>query len=167
VALARTWAVALAGVTGQIVAVEADLANGLPGTTVIGLGDVAVTQARDRVRSAIVNTGQKWPEKRITLALSPAALPKRGAAFDLALAIAVLAAAEVVPLRAAGESVLLGELGLDGRVHAVRGTLPSIMALRAAGRTSAIVPLANLAEASLADGVTVRGVAHLRDLIGF
>ncbi|MGI8590312.1 MAG: YifB family Mg chelatase-like AAA ATPase [Nakamurella sp.] len=165
-ALARTWAVALAGVTGQIVAVEADLANGLPGTTVIGLGDVAVTQARDRVRSAIVNTGQKWPEKRITLALSPAALPKRGAAFDLALAIAVLAAAEVVPLRAAGESVLLGELGLDGRVHPVRGTLPSIMALRAAGRTSAIVPLANLAEASLADGVTVRGVAHLGDLIG-
>jgi magnesium chelatase family protein len=166
-ALARTWAVALSGVAGQLVAVEADLANGLPGTTVIGRGDVAVTQARDRVRSAIVNTGQKWPEKRITLALSPAALPKRGAGFDLALAIAVLAAAEVVPLRAAGEAVLIGELGLDGRVHPVRGTLPSLMALRSAGRRFAVVPVGNLAEACLADGVTVRGVGHLADLIAF
>ncbi len=100
--LARTWAVALAGVAGQLVAVEADLANGLPATTVIGLGDVAVTQARDRVRSAVINSGAKWPERRITLALSPAALPKRGAAFDLALAIAVLAAAGVVPAGAVG-----------------------------------------------------------------
>jgi len=167
VALARTWAVALCGVAGQLVAVEADLANGLPGTTVIGLGDVAVTQARDRVRSAIVNTGQRWPDKRITLALSPAALPKRGAGFDLALAVAVLAAAEVVPLRAAGEVVLIGELGLDGRVHPVRGTLPSLLAIKAAGRVSAVVPVANLAEACLADGVRVRGVAHLADLIGY
>ena len=167
VALARTWAVALSGVAGQLVAVEADLANGLPGTTVIGLGDVAVTQARDRVRSAIVNTGQRWPDKRITLALSPAALPKRGAGFDLALAVAVLAAAEVVPLRAAGEVVLIGELGLDGRVHPVRGTLPSLLAIKAAGRVSAVVPVANLAEACLADGVRVRGVAHLADLIGY
>ncbi len=157
---------ALSGVAGQLVAVEADLANGLPATTVIGLGDVAVTQARDRVRSAIVNTGQKWPEKRITLALSPAALPKRGAGFDLALAIAVLAAAGVVPLHAAGPTVLIGELGLDGRVHPVRGTLPSLLAVRAAGRTSAIVPVANLAEAALAGGVRVRGAAHLADLVG-
>ncbi|MET3805073.1 magnesium chelatase family protein [Nakamurella sp. UYEF19] len=167
VALARTWAVALAGVAGQLVAVEADLANGLPAVTVIGLGDVAVTQARDRVRSAIVNSGAKWPERRITLALSPAALPKRGAGFDLALAIAVLAAAEVVPTRAAGEMVLIGELGLDGRVHPVRGTLPSLMAVKAAGRTSAIVPVANLAEATLATGVRVRGVACLGDLVAY
>lgn len=166
-ALARTWAVALAGLAGHVVAVEADLANGLPATTVIGLGDVAVTQARERVRSAVINTGAKWPEKRITLALSPAALPKRGAGFDLAMAVAVLAAAEVVPVRAAGETVLIGELGLDGRVHPVRGTLPSLMAVRAAGRRSAIVPVDNLAEACLAGGVRVRGVAYLADLIAY
>jgi magnesium chelatase family protein len=165
--LARTWAVALAGVAGQLVAVEADLANGLPGTTVIGLGDVAVTQARDRVRSAVINSGAKWPERRITLALSPAAVPKRGAAFDLAMAVAVLAAAGVVPAGAVGETVLIGELGLDGRVHPVHGTLPSLLALRAAGRTSAIVPLANLAEAALAGRVRVRGVAHLADLMAY
>ncbi len=166
-ALARTWAVALAGVSGELVAVEADLANGLPATTVIGLGDVAVTQARDRVRSAIINTGQKWPERRITLALSPAALPKRGAGFDLALAIAVLAAAGVVPVQAAGGTVFIGELGLDGRVHPVRGTLPSLLTIKAAGRTSAIVPVPNLVEAALAGGVRVRGVAHLADVIAF
>ncbi len=164
-ALARTWAVALAGVSGHLVAVEADLANGLPATTVIGLGDVAVTQARERVRSAVINSGARWPERRITLALSPAALPKRGAGFDLALAIAVLAAAEVVPARALGDTVLIGELGLDGRVHPVHGILPSLLALQAAGRTRAIVPVDNLAEAALAGGVRVRGVAHLADLM--
>jgi magnesium chelatase family protein len=165
-ALATTWAVALAGVAGELVKVEADLANGLPATTVIGLGDVAVTQARDRVRSAVINTGEKWPEKRITLALSPAALPKRGAGFDLAMAMAVLAAAGVVPAAAAAGVVLIGELGLDGRVHPVRGTLPSLLAVRSSGRTSAIVPVANMAEAVLADGVHVRGVAFLADLVG-
>ncbi len=165
--LARAWAVALNGVAGHLVAVEADLAPGLPGTMVIGLGDAAVCQARDRVRAAVMNSGQKWPEKRITLALSPAALPKRGAGFDLALAVALLAAAGVVPGDAAGETVLIGELGLDGGVHPVRGTLPSLLAARAAGRTSAIVPVANLGEASLATGVRVRGVACLADLIAF
>ena len=94
--LARTWAVALSGITGHLIAVEADLAAGLPGTTVIGMGDAAVTQARDRIRAAVVNSGHKWPDRRITLALSPAALPKRGAGYDIALAVAVLAAAGVV-----------------------------------------------------------------------
>ena len=88
---------------GHLIAVEADLAAGLPGTTVIGMGDAAVTQARDRIRAAVVNSGQKWPDRRITLALSPAALPKRGAGYDIALAVAVLAAAGVVPAQAAGE----------------------------------------------------------------
>lgn len=164
-ALARAWAVSLAGVTGQLVAVEADLAPGLPGTSVIGLGDVAVLQARDRVRAAVQNSGQKWPEKRITLALSPAAMPKRGAGYDLALAVALLAAAGVIPAAAAGGPVLIGELGLDGAVRPVRGVLPSLLVARAAGRRSAIVPVANLPEASLAEGVWVRGVARLVDLV--
>ena len=129
-ALARAWAVALTGVTGHLIAVEADLAAGLPGTTVIGMGDAAVTQARDRIRAAVVNSGQKWPDRRITLALSPAALPKRGAGYDIALAVAVLAAAGVVPPRAAGGTVFIGELGLDGQVRPVRGVLPALLAAR-------------------------------------
>jgi magnesium chelatase family protein len=163
--LARTWAVALNGIAGHVIAVEADLAAGLPGTTVIGMGDAAVTQARDRIRAAVLNSGHKWPDRRITLALSPAALPKRGAGYDIALAIAVLAAAGVVPPAAAGDTVLVGELGLDGQGRPVRGVLPSLLAARAAGRERAIVPVGNLSEAALATGMAVWGVASLGDLI--
>src|SRR6478735_10743196 len=163
--LARTWAVALTGIAGHLVAVEADLAAGLPGTTVIGMGDAAVTQARDRIRAAVLNSGQRWPDRRITLALSPAALPKRGAGYDIALAVAVLAAAGVVPAAAAGDAVLIGELGLDGQVRSVRGVLPALLAARAMGRERAIVPAGNLAEAALATGMTVWGVASLSDLV--
>lgn len=164
-ALARAWSVALDGVGGHLVQVEADLAGGLPGTTVIGLGDAAVCQARDRVRAAVLNSGHKWPDKRITLALSPAALPKKGAGFDLALAVALLEAAGEVPADKVGNTVLLGELGLDGTVRPMRGVLPLLLAARAAGRTHAVVPVANLTEAVLS-GLTVRGVGRLTDLLG-
>ena len=96
-AVARSYAVGLVGLDGHVVEVEADLAQGLPGLTVIGLPDAALAEARDRVRAAVVNSGQPWPQRRITLALSPAWLPKRGSSFDLALAAAVLAAQGVVP----------------------------------------------------------------------
>jgi magnesium chelatase family protein len=166
-ALARTWAMALHGVAGHLIAVEADIANGLPGTTVIGLGDTAVTQSRDRVRAAVLNAGHRWPPRRITLALSPAGIPKRGAGFDLAMAVALLAADEVVPPTAAESAVLLGELGLNAEVRPVPGVLPCLLAARGEGMTSAIVPDANLAEATLAAGMTVRGVHSLTDLIAF
>lgn len=163
--LARTLAVQLDGLDGQVVSVEADLANGLPGTTVIGMGDTAVLQARDRVRAAVVNSGEKWPERKITLALSPASLRKQGSGFDLAIAIAVMAAAEVVDLRKSSEAVWIGELGLDGQVRAVRGVLPALFAARRAGFRSAVVPLGNVAEAGLVDGMTVLGAATLREVI--
>ncbi len=164
--LACTKAVALQGIDGAVVTVEADLAMGLPGTMVIGLGDTAVQQSRDRVKAAVVNSGEKWPERKITLALSPAALPKRGSGFDLAIAVAVLAAAGVVELRADADAVWIGELGLDGRVRAVRGVLPALLAARREGIRLAVVPLGNLAEASLVDGVRVLGAATLREVLG-
>lgn len=164
-ALARSWAVALAGLSGHLVAVEADLALGLPGTTVIGLGDAAVVQARDRIRAAVHNSGLRWPDRRITLALSPAGLPKRGAGFDLALAVALLAAAGVVPIEAAGALVLIGELGLDGSVRPVPGVLPCLLAARNNGHESAIVPEANIDEAGLTTGIRVHGVRRLTDLV--
>lgn len=166
-ALARTWAMALHGVVGHLIAVEADIANGLPGTTVIGLGDTAVTQSRDRVRAAVLNAGYRWPQRRITLALSPAGMPKRGAGFDLAMAVALLAADGVVPAATAESAVLLGELGLDGEVRPIPGVLPCLLTARSEGRTAAIVPEANLAEGALADGMTVRGVRCLADLVAF
>ncbi|MCU1691221.1 MAG: Mg chelatase, subunit ChlI, partial [Frankiales bacterium] len=117
-ALARAWAVALVGLEGTLVEVEADLAQGLPGLTVTGLPDTALSEARDRVRAALVNSGEQWPQKRITLGLSPASLPKRGSGFDLALAASVLAASGALPAASLAGRVLLGELGLDGQVRA-------------------------------------------------
>jgi magnesium chelatase family protein len=165
VALARAYAVGLVGIDGHVVEVEADLAQGLPGLTVIGLPDAALAEARDRVRAAVVNSGQSWPQRRITLALSPAALPKRGSGFDLALAAAVLAAAGVLPAAALAGRVLLGELGLDGRVRAVPGVLPAVLTAARAGIERVVVPLENLAEARLLPGVQARGVGCLRDLV--
>ncbi|MGI8537165.1 MAG: YifB family Mg chelatase-like AAA ATPase [Mycobacteriales bacterium] len=164
-ALARAYAVGLVGLDGQLVEVEADLARGLPGLTVIGLPDAALGEARDRVRAAVVNSGQAWPQRRITLALSPASLPKRGSGFDLALAAAVLAADGVVPAAALLGRVLVGELSLDGRVRAVRGVLPAVLTAARAGMHRVVVPLPNLTEARLLPGVDARGVGSLRDLI--
>jgi magnesium chelatase family protein len=164
-AVARSYAVGLVGLDGHVVEVEADLAQGLPGLTVIGLPDAALAEARDRVRAAVVNSGQPWPQRRVTLALSPAWLPKRGSGFDLALAAAVLAAQGVVPPEALAGRVLLGELGLDGRVRAVRGVLPAVLTARDAGVERVVVPLDNLAEARLLPGISARGVASLRDLV--
>ncbi len=164
--LGRTCAVSLAGVAGHVVLVEADIANGLPATTVVGMGDTAVAQARDRVRAAVLNSGFAWPSQRITISLAPAGIHKRGAGFDVAMAVAVLAASGVVPSRAARGPVLVGELGLDGSVRPVPGVLPCLLAAAAAGRTTAIVAEQNLAEASLARGMTVHGVRRLSDLVG-
>lgn len=163
--LGRTCAVSLVGVAGYVVDVEVDIANGLPGTSVVGMGDTAVAQVRDRVRAAVLNSGHRWPLQRITVSLAPAGIHKRGAGFDLAMAVALLAAAEVVPVAAVAEPVLIGELGLDGTVRGVPGVLPCLLAARAAGRSAAIVAEENLAEASLASGMTVRGVTQLRDLV--
>ncbi|MFL6130785.1 MAG: YifB family Mg chelatase-like AAA ATPase [Mycobacteriales bacterium] len=165
--LARTSSVAVVGIEGQLVEIQADLADGLPGVTMIGLPDAALQEARDRIRAAIVNSGESWPTRRMTLALLPATLPKRGSMFDVALAVAVLAAAGAVPAEPLADVVLLGELGLDGRLRPTRGTLPAVVAASRAGMRRVLVPAANLTEASLVPGVDVRGVAALADLLGF
>jgi magnesium chelatase family protein len=112
-----------------------------------------------------VNSGRPWPQRRITLALSPAALPKRGSAFDLAMAVAVLVASEVVPAAAVEGLVLLGELSLDGRVRPVTGVLPAAFTALRAGVRRLVVPAANLAEASLVPGLDVCGVGDLSTLL--
>lgn len=163
--IATSYAVALVGIEGKLVEVQADLASGIPGLSITGLPDTALYEARDRVKAAVVNSGVDWPQKRITLGLSPAALPKKGSGFDLALAAALLAAAGVVPGRALPGLVLLGELGLDGRVRGVPGVLPALHAARELGWRRFVVPLANLPEARILDDVDVVGVAHLSEVI--
>jgi len=165
VAVARAWSVAVHGVEGRMVEVEAHLAQGLPGFLLVGLPDTALFEARDRVRAAIVNSGASWPSRRLTVSLSPADLHKRGSAFDLVLAAVVLAAAGVVPSYALQELVVLGELGLDGRVRPVRGVLPAVAAAAAAGLRKVVVPDPNVPEAGLVPEVAVLGVRSLRQLM--
>jgi len=164
---AKALAVGLVGLAGHVVEVEADLAAGLPGLTLTGLPDAALSEARDRVRAALVNSGEEWPNRRITVNLLPAALPKHGSVFDVAIAICVLAGSGMLPLAPLGGVVLLGELGLDGTVRPVRGVLPCVLAAARAGITRAVVPVANAREAALVPGVHVRATDSLRRLIDF
>jgi magnesium chelatase family protein len=165
VTLARCHGVALVGVRGHVVEVEADLADGIPCFSLVGLPDTALSEARDRVRAAIVNSGRSWPHRRITIGLSPATLPKAGSGFDLALAVTLVAAAEQWPADVLAGTVLFGELGLDGRVRAVRGVLPAALAAAQAGFARIVVPRANLAEAELVPGVQPCPVSTLRELL--
>ena len=159
--LARTYSVALIGVTGQVVEVEADIANGLVGMILVGLPDTALREARDRIRAAIANSGEEWPQRKITVGLSPASLPKRGSWFDLAIAIGVLAAAGKVPRAAAAGVMFFGELGLDGRLRPVRGVLPAVVAASEAGFGQVMVAEQNAAEAVLIPGVRVIAASSL------
>ena len=159
--LARTHSVALVGVTGQVVEVEVDIANGLVGMILVGLPDTALREARDRIRAAIVNSDEQWPQRKITVGLSPASLPKRGSWFDLAIALGVLTAAGTMPRAALDGVMLFGELGLDGRLRPVRGVLPAVVAAANAGFCKVMVAKQNAAEAALVPGVHVIAASSL------
>jgi magnesium chelatase family protein len=160
--LARTSSVALVGVTGQVVEVEVDIANGLVGMILVGLPDTALREARDRIRAAITNSGEQWPQRKITVGLSPASLPKRGSWFDLAIAVGVLTAAGTVPRAASDGVMFFGELGLDGRLRPVRGVLPAVAAAAGDGRFGTVmVAPQNAPEAALVPDIRVIAAASL------
>lgn len=159
--IGRAAAVALVGVSGRRIEVEAHLTSQLPAFSIIGLPDTSLGEARERVRAAAANAGCPLPARRITVNLTPAAIPKRGSGFDLAIAMAVLAGADVAP-RVSERIVYIGELGLDGRVRPVAGVIPMLLAARDAGAERVVVPIGNLAEALVVGGVTVHGVDSLR-----
>jgi magnesium chelatase family protein len=162
---ARTCSVALVGVEGVVVEVQADLEPGVAAFTLVGLPDKSLTESRDRVRAAVVNAGEVWPQKKLTVGLSPASVPKSGSGFDLAVACAVLGAAERIDPRALADLMMIGELGLDGRVRPVRGVLPAVLAAADAGYRQVVVARQTVPEASLVPGVSVIGVGSLRELI--
>ncbi|WP_395242905.1 YifB family Mg chelatase-like AAA ATPase [Agromyces sp. MMS24-K17] len=161
--VARTRSVALLGLTGSMVEVEADLSSQLPGFVIIGLPDAALGEARERVRSAAMNAGCPLPQRKLTVNLSPAALPKHGSGFDLAIALACLAASGAVDPVSIEQVVHLGEVGLDGRLRPIDGILPAVLAASRAGHRTVMVPEANAAEASLVPGIEVLAVASLLD----
>ncbi len=159
----RTHAVALLGLQGAIVEIEAVYSSQLPNFVIIGLPDAALGEARDRVLAAASNSGCDLPSRRLTVNLSPAALPKQGSAFDLGIAMATLATAGIVLPESIDRVVHLGELGLDGRLRPTPGILPAVSAAALAGFDTVMVPTGSAAEASLVPGIRVVPVASLRD----
>jgi magnesium chelatase family protein len=166
-ALATTLGVALIGVAGQLVEIQADVSSGVPGLSYTGLADTSVVEARDRMRAAMGNCGCEWPNRKMTLALLPADVRKSGSRFDLAMTVAMLAAAEQVPDTELAGTVWLAELGLDGRLRPIRGVLPSIVAAHRAGARRVIVAAGNAAEAALVHGVDVRVASDLGQLVAW
>ncbi|KXO97848.1 YifB family Mg chelatase-like AAA ATPase [Tsukamurella pseudospumae] len=166
-ALSKVHTVAITGVDGAVVEIEGCIGAGLPAVHLVGLPDTVLKESRDRIRAAVVNIGIRFPDTRVTVALSPATLPKVGSVYDLPLAVAILLAAERVPVGRLDGAVLLGELALDGRVRPVRGVLPAVLAAKESGFSRAVVPLANLDEAGLVDGIEVLGAAHLAEVVAW
>lgn len=158
--LAVVFARASLGVTAPLVTVEAHLANGLPAFNIVGLPETTVKEARDRVRSALLNSGFEFPAKRITVNLAPADLPKEGGRFDLPIAIAILAASEQIPAGQLTQLEFLGELALTGELRAVRGTLPAVLAARDSQR-QLILPDDNAGEAGVIIPCPARLAPHL------
>jgi magnesium chelatase family protein len=165
--LARTLGVGLTGISAQLVEIEADLGQGLPGMTFTGLADTAVRESVHRIRSAVQNSDATWPNRRITVALLPADLRKVGSRFDLAIAMAVLASDDAVPAGSVREIAWIAEVGLDGRLRPVPGVLPSVAAVQDCPGMTVVVAPANGAEAALVPGVDVRVATDLREIMAW
>ena len=162
-----TSSVALTGLIGHLVDVEVDISDGLPGYVLLGLPDAALNESKDRVRAALVNSGESWPNKKVTVSLSPAWLPKSGSGFDLPIAIALLMAQGLIPKDEIGNTIYLGELSLDGQVRSIRGVLPSVLAAKKSGFVRALVPFKNYAEAKCVFGIDVIAINSLGDALRY
>ena len=163
--MARTRSVALEGTRGHPVDIEVDISPGLPKVTLVGLPDASLGEARDRCRAAVHNSKHTWPDRRVTIGLSPASLPKFGSHYDLGIAVAVLTAAGEVPREALRETMFLGELALDGGLRAIPGVLPSAMAAVDAGCKRIVVPEVNAPEADLVGDLEVLSARSLRHVL--
>lgn len=163
--LAIVKSVALHGLEGHIVQVEVDVSNGLPSFDIVGLPDTAVREARDRVRTAIKNSGYEFPHSRITVNLAPADLKKEGPVYDLAIAIGILAATGQIDQLTCQHYIFLGELSLEGSIRAINGTLALVSAAKDYGMHDIVVPWKNAPEAALVQEVNIYGAAHLTQLV--
>ena len=164
--LGQSTSVALLGLDGSVVNVEVDIADGIPMYSLLGLPDAALNESRDRVRAALINSGESWPNRKVTVSLSPAWLPKSGSGFDLSIALAILIAQGSIsqePL----DGVVVGELALDGRIRSVRGVLPALIAAYKSGIKRAFVAPENYAEASLMTQMQILTFSNISQLLRF
>jgi magnesium chelatase family protein len=163
--VSRTIGAALVGVDGVAVEVEVRISSLLPRVDIVGLPEAAVRESAARVRAAIAATGQRFPDRRVTINLAPAELRKSGAALDLPIAIGILGAVAAVPEEPLRSLALIGELALDGRLRGVRGALALTLAARSCGCRGIVVPRANSSEAALAPGIAVYAAASLSEVL--
>jgi magnesium chelatase family protein len=163
--LARVRSGALIGIDAVVVEVEVDMAMGLPFFNLVGLAEGAVKESKVRVLSAIKNAGYDLPQKRITANLAPADIKKDGTAFDLPIALAVLAAAGLLEEKQMVRHLYAGELALDGVIKPIRGALPLAVAARDAGLRGIVLPLANAREAAVVEGIEVLPIVHFKELL--
>jgi magnesium chelatase family protein len=163
--LAKVHAAAVVGLEGEIVEVEVDTSRGLPSFTIVGLPDTAVQESRERVQAAIKNAGLTFPRHRVTVNLAPADLRKEGPAYDLPIALGVLAASEQIPIDPLNNSIAVGELSLDGSLRHVRGILPMAALALEEGYTYLLVPAVDAEEAALVEGIDVLPVTSLTALV--
>ncbi len=155
------------GLEGHLITIEVDVADGIPSFTLLGLPDAALSESRDRVKSAIINSNLEWPHRKVTVALSPAYLPKSGSSFDLAIAMAILFSTGTITVDSHPPTIFIGELGLDGEVRPVRGVLPALLAARARGIERAFIPHVNAAESHLVENLDVIPISSLAQVYGF
>ena len=165
--LSITKSIGLNGITGYLVKCEVDINQGLPGYDIVGLVGTSIKESKERVRSAIKNSGLQYPILKITVNLAPANTKKEGPIYDLAIAIGMLSATEQVNIEKAKEYVLLGELSLDGSVKRINGVLPILISAREQGFTKVIIPFENALEASYIDGLEIYPVKTLNEVVNF
>jgi magnesium chelatase family protein len=165
--IAKVFSSTVVGIDAMVVEVEVDLARGLPYFSVVGLPDVAVKESKDRIRSAIKNSAQKFPSHRITINLAPADLKKEGSAFDLPMAVGILAKQGIIHEAPLKDHMIAGELSLNGRVKPIRGALSIAICAKAEGFQSLVLPSANAQEAAMVTGIDVYPVASLAQTLSF
>ena len=156
--------VALRGYTGRLVDVETDVRTGLPGVRIVGMGNKSIDEARERVRSALRHASLEFPARKVTINLSPAELPKDGAHFDLPIAIGILTASDQLRSADVSGAVYAGELALDGRLRPIRGAILIAESAKQNGFSKVYLPVENVPQAQLVEGITVYGVSHLKEL---
>lgn len=162
--IARIFTIALSGYNGRLVEVETDAKQGLPGLQIVGLGNKAIDEARERVRSAITHSLLTFPPRKLTVNLAPAELPKEGSAFDLPIALSILVASGQLQQRQVNKSAFAGELGLGGEIRSIRGAISIAEAARSNGLLSVFLPAANASEATLVSGIDIYALSDLKQL---
>ena len=165
--LAKVLSSAVIGIDAFLIEVEVDITSGLPTFTTVGLPEASVKESKERVKSAISNSGYTFPADRITVNLAPAHIKKEGTGFDLPIALGILTATQIISQNIISKYLVLGELSLDGRIKPVKGSLPMALAAKNAGYEGIIVPYDNGREASVVEGITVLPVKTLSQLVGF